>query len=1253
MARQPRTFRERAPAVFAQALLVAVAALINEQPANADASAIHPDVLEAASHVAAAKGPEAYTALRELWRTWDRADPTHVEEALVAATENKALSAPVRVYADLLSAYARRRRGDLEGALARVEKLGFVSRYMTVGPFDNDNKTGFAMDYAPESELTEAIPAGRAYEGKERTVRWRVPPFTSAYGWFDFGEILRPMESICGYATTFVRAKPGSAAPRKATLWMGSSGAFKLFHNGDMVLSDASYRDLDINRHATTIALGQTFSRITIKVCGDDEPPKFALRIGDAEGKPDLDVEIRADIEASVEAARAASAARATKDGAKAKAEKPTKEAESGPLGPVQTFEKLVSVKDPKPEALEQYARYLAITGGDPRSEHKARDLASRAAEAEPTVKRLLLAGELAEDRNQRRSWVERASKLTTTENEKRDVLLSEAHLARTGVNWRDAVPLYERILAIDPNNLGATLGLVELSIEAGLKRTALEMLERAVQKNPRCVSLLSALASQLRTLGRDTEAEEIEARYSALRFDDADFLSQKVDLAVARRDEKGAERWLGRFLGVEAGSAWGRGVAARTYRALGQKDRALATYQQALAMAPEDVQTLRALSDLYGEDGENDKQLDLLHQILVLVPQAKEVREYVEHIEPKAPRADEAYAWAPERFLPMRGAQGQGYPMRYLRNLTVTTVYQNGLASRFRQIVFQPLTDESAASARQYSLAYEADKQTVDLRAARVYRQNGKIDEAIESGEGPANNPAISMYTSQRTFGILFPRLNAGDIVELRYRVEDVALRNERSDYFGEIEYLQDDKPIASSEYVLITPKARRFYVHQENLPAVTQEVKEEGDKRIYRFTGSNIPPLAPEANMAPWSELLGYVHVSTFDTWDAVGAWYWGLVREQFDVDDEVRKRTRELTKNLTNDADKARAIYRFATETRYVALELGIEGIRPRRAAQTLARGWGDCKDKATLIVTMLREVGIPSTIVLLRTRMRGGIASEPASLAPFDHAIVYVPSLDLYLDGTAEHTGSTELPVMDRGAIGLQVNEGKPKLVTLPQPPPEQSITRRRLDMVVAADGSASIASDLQVAGAFAPDWRRRYLAEGTRRERASQDLSSDFGPTELAQGKAGVETEGLEDVEKPVKVRARGKATSFARREGSALSIPATNAPRLVAELAPSSKRTLDVILPALTTREEEWTIKLPAGSSLRSLPSTQKLDTPFGAFSISTEQGVGKVTVRTSLSFRKARITKAEYEAFRAFCEATDRAFGQRIVVDK
>src|SRR5690606_20858718 len=279
------------------------------------------------------------------------------------------------------------------------------------------------------------------------------------------------------------------------------------------------------------------------------------------------------------------------------------------------------------------------------------------------------------------------------------------------------------------------------------------------------------------------------------------------------------------------------------------------------------------------------------------------------------------------------------------------------------------------------------------------------------------------AMYTSARNFYVQFPRLEPGDVVELRYRVDDVTPRNEFADYFGEIVYLQNDEPTQNAEYVLITPKSRKVHI-DEKLPGLKRQVTDRGDQRIYRFTAASVPAVTPEPSMPPWSEVLGFVHVSTYASWEDLGRWYWGLAREQFDLDEETRKLAREITKAAKTELEQVQAVYGWALRNpRYLALESGIPAYKPRRREQTLARGWGDGKGKATVIVTLLKELGIDANLVVVRTQMRGDFSSKLPSLAPFDHAIAYVPSLDLYLDGTAEHTGSSELPVMDQGALGL--------------------------------------------------------------------------------------------------------------------------------------------------------------------------------------------------------------------------------------
>jgi hypothetical protein len=396
------------------------------------------------------------------------------------------------------------------------------------------------------------------------------------------------------------------------------------------------------------------------------------------------------------------------------------------------------------------------------------------------------------------------------------------------------------------------------------------------------------------------------------------------------------------------------------------------------------------------------------------------------------------------------------------------------------------------------------------------------------------------------------------------------------------------------------------------------------------------------------PWGETLGHVHVSTYKTWDDMGRWYWGLVKDQLTADDEVRRRVSEVTKGLTDERAKVRAIYDYVvTKTRYVALEFGIHGFKPYRCAQIFARGFGDCKDKATLIVTMLKELGIPATLVIVRTGNKGDFETDPASLAPFDHAIAYVPSLDLYLDGTAEWTGSSELPAMDRNALALQVNEGHPKLVHLPDPPASESVVGKKIDVTLTESGTGQIDWKSDVTGVSAGSWRARYHAEATRKQRVQEDLGAEFAGLELA----SIEASNLEDLEKPVSMHARGKVSQFARKEGDLLSIPVGPPEHMLREFASLSSRQQDIRLYAQSTSDHDWTVHLPPGMRVVNMPKADDAASPFGHFKLDVESAGGTVRVRSSLTLTRLRIKASEYPDFRAWCQRVDKALGQRLVM--
>src|SRR5450432_1303386 len=230
--------RSRAPSVLV--LLLVGLALACPVGARGDSTEPRRHLTDLRAEVRATRGPMSYLALRKVWSEWDRGDPGDVEEALHDVASDASVSPPIRAYAGLLEAYARRRRGDLDGSRSRIARLGYVGNWMLVGPFENDGKVGLDAAYDPEKEQELPLNLTHDYDGKNhKPVRWRLLPSVSPYGWVDFGSFIRPTEQACVYATTFVRdAHLKAPSSRLITLWAGATGAVRLTWNGVQVLRD-------------------------------------------------------------------------------------------------------------------------------------------------------------------------------------------------------------------------------------------------------------------------------------------------------------------------------------------------------------------------------------------------------------------------------------------------------------------------------------------------------------------------------------------------------------------------------------------------------------------------------------------------------------------------------------------------------------------------------------------------------------------------------------------------------------------------------------------------------------------------------------------------------------------------------------------------------------------------------------------------------------------------------------------------------
>src|SRR6185312_11780390 len=111
-------------ALAALSLLAAALVPASPETARAEVGAWPSKLTGLRSEATSARGPEAYVALRRLWREWESGDPALVEEAIHEVAIDGRATPATRAYAGLLEAYARRRRGDLDGARSRIAALG-------------------------------------------------------------------------------------------------------------------------------------------------------------------------------------------------------------------------------------------------------------------------------------------------------------------------------------------------------------------------------------------------------------------------------------------------------------------------------------------------------------------------------------------------------------------------------------------------------------------------------------------------------------------------------------------------------------------------------------------------------------------------------------------------------------------------------------------------------------------------------------------------------------------------------------------------------------------------------------------------------------------------------------------------------------------------------------------------------------------------------------------------------------------------
>ena len=852
------------------------------------------------------------------------------------------------------------------------------------------------------------------------------------------------------------------------------------------------------------------------------------------------------------------------------------------------------------------------------------------------------MAAKLAPSRAEAMRFAETAAK-----RHRRDphVRVLRARLRESGPQPEQALPLLKGLGPRDGVvGFEATRLRAEVYGELDLPRTALVQLQSLVPWALGAPRVLRDVADGFVGAGLGDQAIDAERAAVTAKYTDRDRRQDLLKDALRRGDRAAAQAQLDALEVLDRSNVDGQVRLATAYEALGETDKALDAFDHALGLAPDDASTHAAHAKLLLRLGHEESAAAELREALRLRPQDTASQELLDQIVPRA-RPEEAYAVDAKTLLARRTGD-DGYPATMLEDLTVNTVYENGLGSSFRQVAVQVHDDEGVRRFRGYPIQFDPSSQRVVVRLARVYRADGTVLDASDQYERSLGASWYRIYYDERVHVIAFADLRPGDTIELRWRVDDIAHENLFADYYGDLQFLEGTLPKRRVDYVLRTPPSRRFYFNRPKLPGLLYEQSLRDGVRVDHFFANDVAAIETEPHMPGPTEVMAYLHVSTYRTWEQVGRWYWGLIRDQLYADPPLEATVHSLVDDAPDLRTKVERIYDWVvSHTRYVGLEFGIHGFKPYRVPEIVRRGFGDCKDKASLLFTMLRVAGIDSHIVLVRTRDKGAISDLPASLAVFDHAITYVPALDMYLDGTAEYSSVDDLPPADQGVSVLHVWPTGARFTTTPVLSPEHDAREVDLALALAPDGSARLEGAQTYVGAAAASARAGYQSPGTRTDRFEKALRARFPGLHLRESRF----EGLDAREQPVRAHFEADVPQAATPDGERLRLLGSSMQRLVPALASLTERHYPVELDGTSRFEEHRAVTPPRGWRVEQLPAGGQVDSPFGVLSRTVHVRDGVVHVDTTFELRVGRVSVADYPAFRRWAERADALLRQPI----
>ena len=590
-------------------------------------------------------------------------------------------------------------------------------------------------------------------------------------------------------------------------------------------------------------------------------------------------------------------------------------------------------------------------------------------------------------------------------------------------------------------------------------------------------------------------------------------------------------------------------------------------------------------------------------------------------------------------------------------RQQIVTAGSVTGSTKLFRREAVKILNPEGR-SAGTFEAFYDDDSK-VSIEGAWTLHADGST-EKLDLDQVVSIQLAHPEYFTD-DFQVVFrpPRLAPKDIAAFA-----LSRKSHRDVYQWQIA-LQDSLPIAAQEVAFDLPEGWRHHWRLTARPeGYTGAVSGEGGaKASYLFAGQHALP--SERAAPPWRDRAARMEVVilppagkfpelVFENWNQVGAWFYRK---------SLPARTDPPPETLPEPPGAAVKASRWVQDKiRYVAVEAGEGGYVPREPALVVRRRYGDCKDKAFLLIAILAKRGIEALPILTRPLDEGSIDADFPSPIQFDHVIVAVRLSEpggspaevrladgpaLLFDPTDPWTPWGQLPAALQGASGLLVRRAGAELLAFPVAPASFNRLQRNLEAELDAEGSLSARVTERTEGALC---ERGFYQRRTSDERS--EAISRFASEHIQGARAsGLELSQLDNVTSPLDARFSVRAPGFLRKTGTLLLLPAlpfSVGPARIPHLE-DRRLPIDLWLPRIQALTA--TVRLPPGLRVDGLPDPIDIDTPYLRYHAVFSVKDGAFVAGETYEVKKRRIPTEDLSVWKSVEAAVARAAATKVIL--